>query len=248
MQYDRIVSKRKDKVVYKNGDNAIKVFDIKYSKTEVLNEALNQARIEETGLRIPRIREVTNIDGKWAIVSDFIAGKTLESLIREIPEEEDNFLDKFIEIQMLIHTKRSPLLSKLKDKLNRKISNSSLDDDIKLSLYSRLESMPMYNNVCHGDLDPSNIIVTEENEIYILDWSHATQGNPAQDAARTYLLFVLKGQNKMAEKYLKFFSEKSGIERDSIKKWLPLVAASESLTGKQEDWPILKTFIDSVEE
>ena len=30
--------------------------------------------------------------------------------------------------------------------------------------------------VCHGDYNPSNIIMSE-NGPYILDWSHATQGN-----------------------------------------------------------------------
>ena len=71
------IAERKNKTVYRDGDRCIKVFDKDYSKADVLNEALNQARIEETGLNIPKILEVTMIDGKWAIVTEFVEGKTL---------------------------------------------------------------------------------------------------------------------------------------------------------------------------
>ena len=76
MKLDRVIAVRNNKTIYRDGDKCIKVFSTEYSKSDVLNEALNQARIEETGLNIPRILEVTMIDGKWAIVSEFIKGKT----------------------------------------------------------------------------------------------------------------------------------------------------------------------------
>ena len=249
MQFDKIISKKKDKIVYKNGDLAIKVFDKTYSKTDVINEAHNQARIEETNLKIPHVRQIFEAEeGKWAIASDFIEGKTLEALMREIPEEKEKYLDKFIDIQLEIQSKRSPQLTKLKDKVHSKINDSSLDDDTKLELYTRLESMPMYKNVLHGDLDPSNVVVTDDNEIYVLDWSHTTQGNPAHDIARTYLLFKLKKQDDLAELYLKRVCEKTGLEKNQIKRWFPLVATAQALNGKQDEWPLLKSWIDMVND
>ena len=83
MKLDKIIAVRTGKTVYRDGDNCVKVFDKDYSKSDVLNEALNQARVEETGLNIPKIKEVTMIDGKWAIVSEFIPGKTLARLMEE---------------------------------------------------------------------------------------------------------------------------------------------------------------------
>ena len=53
IQADKIIAVRTSKTVYRDGDTVIKVFDENYSKADVLNEALNQARIEETGLNIP---------------------------------------------------------------------------------------------------------------------------------------------------------------------------------------------------
>ena len=52
METSSVIAIRKNKTVYRNGDKCIKVFDIGYSKADVLNEALNQARMEETGLNI----------------------------------------------------------------------------------------------------------------------------------------------------------------------------------------------------
>ena len=65
MNSDQIVAVRASKTVYRDGDRCVKVFNSNYTKADVLNEALNQARIEETGLNIPEILEVAKIDGKW---------------------------------------------------------------------------------------------------------------------------------------------------------------------------------------
>ena len=69
MELKKIIAVRTAKTVYRDGGNVVKVFDKEYSKANVLNEALNQARVEETGLNIPKIQAVTMVDGKWAIVN-----------------------------------------------------------------------------------------------------------------------------------------------------------------------------------
>ena len=83
MNLDRIIAVRTSKTVYRDGDRCIKLFNAEYTKSDVLNEALIQARVEETGLNIPKVLEVTVIDGKWAIVFEYIKGKTLAQLLSE---------------------------------------------------------------------------------------------------------------------------------------------------------------------
>ena len=122
-----LIATRKNKKVYRDGDKTIKVFDAEYSKSDILNEALNQARIEETGLNIPKILGVNMVDGKWAIVNEYIEGKTLAELMEENPEKKTEYIELLVDLQMSVHEKKSPLLTKLKDKMNRKISLSSLD-------------------------------------------------------------------------------------------------------------------------
>ena len=86
MKLDHIIAKRTNKTVYRDGDRVLKVFEPNYSKADILNEALNQARVEETGLNMPRVLEVTTLeDGRWVIVFDYIEGKTLAQLMEENP-------------------------------------------------------------------------------------------------------------------------------------------------------------------
>lgn len=247
MKLDKVIAVRTSKTVYKDGNNAIKVFDENYSKSDILNEALNQARVEETGLAIPKIVEVTKIDNKWAIVSDFIKGKTLAQLMEENPEKLEEYMNRFVDIQLDIHSKKAPMLNKLKDKMNRKISETDFDATTRYELHTRLEAMPKHNKVCHGDFNPSNIIVGDDGIDYIIDWSHATQGNASADAARTYLLFWLAGNIKAAEMYLTMFCKKSNTAKQYVQKWLPIVAASQTVKGKPEERAFLMHWVDVVD-
>ena len=247
MKMDRVIAVRNNKTVYRDGENCIKVFDENYSKADVLNEALNQARIEDTGLHIPKIKEVCMIDGKWAIVSEYIKGKTLAQLMQENPEKKQEYLELFVDIQLEMHSKTCPNLNKLRDKMNRKISESSFDATIRYELHTRLESMPKHNKVCHGDFNPSNIIITEDGTPYIIDWSHATQGNASADAARSYLLFWLAGDIDGAKEYLKLFCKKSNTARQYVEKWMPIVAASQSVKGNQKEREFLESWVNVVD-
>lgn len=248
MKTDKVIAVRNTKTVYRDGDKAIKVFDEHYSKADILNEALNQARVEETGLAIPGLLEVTKINGKWAIVMDYIKGKTLAQLMAENPDKLDEYLDLFVSLQMEIHSKRAPLLNKLKDKMNRKISQADLTATIRYDLHTRLEGMPKHNKVCHGDFNPSNVIISDEDgKPYVIDWSHATQGNASADVARTYLLFWLAGDISTAEKYLDLFCLKSDTAKQYVQKWIPIVAASQLVKGKKEEREFLLHWVDVVD-
>lgn len=247
MKLDRVIAVRNTKTVYRDGESCIKLFNEEYSKADVLNEALNQARIEETGLNIPKIKEVMTIDGKWAIVLEYIKGKTLAQLMAENPDKKNEYIELLVNLQMEIHSKECPLLNKLKDKMDMKIEKADLDATVRYDLHTRLNSMPNHKKVCHGDFNPSNIIITDEGKAYIIDWAHATQGNASSDAARTYLLFWLDGDIDGAEKYLDMFCEKSGTQKQYVQKWMPIVAASQSVKGNEKEREFLLSWVDVVD-
>ncbi len=239
MKLDNVIAERKHKKIYRDGNLVAKVFDESFPKSDVLNEALNQARVEETGLNIPKIEEVTKIDGKWAIISDYIEGKTLKELMEENPDKIDEYMNLFVDVQLKILSKKCPLLKRIKDKMQDKISQADLDATTRYELHTRLASMKKHNKVCHGDFNPSNVIITPDGTPYVIDWSHATQGNGAADAARTYLLFMLNGQKDLAEKYIKLYCLKSDTARQYINNWMPIVAASQSVKGNPEERELL---------
>ncbi|MBQ3951372.1 MAG: phosphotransferase [Oscillospiraceae bacterium] len=110
-----------------------------------------------------------------------------------------------------------------------------------------LNGLPTHAKLCHGDFNPSNIIVRPDGEMFIIDWSHATQGNASADAARTYLLFYLAEKFDLAEKYLDKFCFKSHTAKPYVQKWMPIVAASQSVKGNPEEREFLLSWASVVE-
>lgn len=247
MNTENVIATRPHKIIYRDGTRCIKAFDEAFSKADILNEALNQARIEQTGLNIPKLLGVNVVDGKWAIVSEFIEGKTLAQLMEENPEKKDEYLSYLVELQLKMHAAVCPMLNKLKDKMNGKISASGLDATTRYDLHIRLESMPKHTKTCHGDFNPSNIIIPPDGTPYILDWSHATQGNASADAARTYLLFCLEGDTDGAKKYLDLFCRKSDTAMQYVQKWMPIVAASQLVKSNAEERDFLLSWVNVVD-
>ena len=119
--------------------------------------------------------------------------------------------------------------------------------DSRYELHTRLEGMPKHNKLCHGDFNPSNIIVKDDGTLYIIDWSHATQGNASADVARTYLLFWLSDDVDGANKYLDLYCEKSGVDKKYVQSWLPIVAASQSVKGHKKERELLLSWVNVVD-
>ncbi len=247
MKLDQVIAKRPNKTIYRDGDKTIKVFEPSFSTADVLNEALNLARVGETSLNIPKLHEVSKIDGKWAIVYDYIDGRSLTDLMLAYPEKHEEHLNLFVDLQIQIQSQRVPLLTKLRDKMHRKIDQTDLDATARYELHTRLEGMPRHNKLCHGDYNTANIIITKDGTPYILDWSHATQGNASADVARTYLLYSLKGMREEAEQYVNLFCRKTDTAKQYVQKWLPIVAASQSVKGRPEEKEFLSQWVNVVE-
>ena len=247
MSKEKIVAERPGKKIFREGDKLVKLFDKGYSKADILNEALNHARVEETDLNIPKIQAVSVVDGCWSITMDYIEGPTLEQLMEKNPEKMDEYLELFVDVQMNIQSKRVPLLNMLIEKMNRKISAADLDATTRYELHTRLNGMKKHIKLCHGDFNPSNIIIAEDGTPYIIDWAHATQGNAAADVARSYLLFYLQGKEDVAEKYLKLFCKKSDTAIQYVQKWIPIVAASRLVKAPEDEKAFLKRWIDVVD-
>ena len=232
------------KKLYRDGDRLVKSFDETYSKAGILNEALNQARVEETSLNIPKVLGVSVIEGKWSLIWEYIEGETLDSLMQKHSEKEDEYLDFFVDLQIRMSKESVPLLGHLRDKMHAKISASAFPATVRYDLHVRLDGLPRHKKLCHGDFQPSNVIIKPDGTPYIIDWSHATQGNGSADAARTYLLFKLQKKDALAEKYLKLFCKKTDTAIQYVQRVLPIVAASQSVKNKPEEAEFLAKWVN----
>lgn len=229
MQLDRVIAIRNTKTIYRDGRYCIKVFNNVHSKYEVLNEALNIALIEKLGIQVPKLIEVKIHEGKWAIVSEYIKGKSLAQIMKESPSETDRWLRLFVDLQIKVFSYRCPSLYPMKEKLLQRISFSRLDDFVKSNMQKQLHQMSFPEEVCHGDFNPSNIIITGDNIPYLIDWAHVIKGNSLADAAWSWLNFSFRDSEENAEKYLDLFCAKREIPTHAVMEWIPFVAASKSV-------------------
>jgi thiamine kinase-like enzyme len=132
--------------------------------------------------------------------------------------------------------------------MHRKISDSKFEATVRFELHTRLEGMPKHKKVCHGDFNPSNVIITPDGTPYIIDWAHATQGNASADVARTYLYMMLNGQEELAKEYLRLFCKMSDTALQYVQNWMPIVAASQSVKeNSEDDFELLSRWVNVVD-
>ena len=245
MSEKNIIFTRPHKTIYEQDGKVVKVFDQNYTLSSVLNEAKNEALVQEnTDLNVPKVLAVTKEEGGWSITREHIEGKTLAQLMEEHPEKMDEYMEQFVDLQLMIHQQRVPAIKTLRHKLADQINSlKDIDATARYELSARLQSMPKHNKLCHGDFNPSNIIVDKEGKLWVIDWAHAAQGNASADAAMTYLLFALESQEK-ADLYLKIFCKKSDTAMQYVQQWLPIVAAAQLSKENALEKDFLMRWID----
>lgn len=244
---------RHNKVVYQDGNRVVKVFNAEKPAGDVFNEALNIARIGETDIKHPRVLEVSQVaDGSWALSTEFVPGKTLRALMDEAAGDEakvNDYLEKFVDLQVAIQYTHAPrLLNKQNIKFENMISGlKNIDPTVRYELHMRASRMGAGHSICHGDFNPSNVILGDDGAVYVCDWAHVTQGLPEADAALTYILFKMYHEGQ-AEKYLDLYVAKSDVDRQKIMYWVPVVAAVELSRGRKDSEEMLSTFVDAAND
>ena len=223
-----VLLERTDKVVTRDKDTVLKIFGPSYKVSAVLNEAMNEARAAETGLPVARVLEVLKVRDQWCIRREWVEGKTLAETMAADKKNLLRYLKEFVAIQCEIFSKTSERMGNLAEKLDKQISASVLPKETRYDLHMRLQSMPRGKALCHGDFNPTNVIITPNGEWRVIDWSHVRLGDPLADVARTYLLFWLSGHVAAAEKYMAIACDALKAKISDVQKWLPIVAAAES--------------------
>ena len=225
---DDVLLERTDKVILRDKNTVLKIFGPSYKVSLILNEAMNEARAAETGLPVAKVIEVMKLRDHWCIRREWVEGQTLAAVMEKDKGGLKKYLRQFVAIQCEIFKKTSERMGNLADKLDKQISASPLPKETRYDLHMKLQSFPRGKALCHGDFNPTNVIITPNGEWRVIDWSHVRLGDPLADVARTYLLFWLSGHVAAAEKYMVLACEALRAKVQDVQKWLPIVAAAES--------------------
>lgn len=211
--------------IYLYENKIIKIYNDYLPDTEALYEANKQKFAYTCGLSVPKIWDVTKIDGKQAIIMEYIKGKTLGELLTENRKQAEYYMQVSIKIQQKIHMIKTDSLEPMTEKLCRQINSVDiLDERKKSNLINKLDSMTFEKRLCHGDFHLFNLIMLN-NKVTIIDWVDSSVGDIRADVYRTYLLY-LQFSEEMAEMYLRLYCEKSGLSKNNIFQWAPIIAAA----------------------
>ncbi|MGM0845684.1 MAG: aminoglycoside phosphotransferase family protein [Bacillota bacterium] len=230
-----------DIFLYKN--KAIKIFKDHLPNSEAQNEAIKQKIAHCAGLPVPEVIEVTNINGKQAIIMEYVEGKTLGELFFDDKNKAEKYLKMSIDIQQQIHRIIPQSLESMNDKLFNQIKSvPQLNESVKSNLLKKMALFSYESRLCHGDFHLYNLISTDD-EIVIIDWVDSSSGDIRADVYRTYLLYSQFNKN-LAEKYLEIYCKESGLLRSEIFEWAPIIAAARlSEGGSFEDEMLLMKII-----
>ena len=242
-----ILTEKSYKTVYRDGDTVVKEFKAFHPKANVFNEAYIHYIAEESGVPVPEILGVEPRNGGWAIRMEYVSGKTLEELMKEHPDQEEELLDRFISIQIEVESRKTPKIRNTRYKMSEVINDlPEIDASTRYELQQRIHGMKRHTKLCHGDYVPSNVVIREDGSYCILDWAHATSGNAGADAAITYLRLTLENP-EIAEKYLRLYSKKSDMPIQYIQQWMPIVAAAQLAKHNESERELLEKWISVAE-
>jgi len=123
--------------------------------------------------------------------------------------------------------------------LTEEIQNvQSIPLRVKETLLQTLAGMPRGDRLCHGDLNPGNILMAKSGPV-IIDWVDASVGDPIADVARTWVLlsqdmapcssyprFVKTLLRLFRQTYLAQYLELGHYDKKQLIDWIRIVAAA----------------------
>ena len=118
-------------------------------------------------------------NGGWALITSKVPGVTLAEKMQAEPQRFGEYLEQFVDLQIEINGYTCTQLNRQFDKYTRMINSlDQINATTRYNLLERLNGLKSKGYVCHGDFNPSNVIVGEDGELYVCDWAHATQAPP----------------------------------------------------------------------
>ncbi len=145
--------------------------------------------VHRNGLPSPAVRGLEVVDGRESVVFERIDGPSRWQQVRDGSRDVSSAAAELAEIQLSIHGADAPsLLLGLEDRVGPKIDAahvlmaSERDEARRI-----LASLPRGSSLCHGDLHPGNVLVSDRGLI-VIDWYDAAVGSPIADFVRSSLL------------------------------------------------------------
>lgn len=174
----------------------VKLYSSGVSREQVEEEVRLTDIARRCGIRVPLVNELVEDSGRWGFSYRKIEGYTYLDLMVGKARDVDEIAASMALAHRDIYERRGePGMPALKDRARATIEGCGKWDDLRNMALEALDPLPDGDQMCHGDLHPGNVIVTDEGN-FILDWADASSGHYLADVARSLVLIVawLPGQ------------------------------------------------------
>jgi aminoglycoside phosphotransferase (APT) family kinase protein len=145
------------------------------------------------GAPVPRLLGVEQIGGRPASVWERVEGASIWQHVVDRPRRAAELGRLLADVQQTLFALVPPVtLPRQHDRLVSKIRRSAATVDASLAVALELLPAPRALRLCHGDLHPSNVILSPAGPM-IVDWFDASRGEPLADVARSALTLASDG-------------------------------------------------------
>ncbi len=242
------------------GDSRIvKIFREDWPLHLVEEEARIGKAVHETGLPVPGVEGILELDGRRGIVYERVDGRTMLEQFSGKPWTILRLIRVFTGLHTAMHQHSIPGLPSQRERLAERIQDASmLSPEIREAAMGILEKSPDDEMLCHGDFHPDQIIMSPRGPV-IIDWATATHGNPIADVATTSLLLRLAApapgriSSLLASvrafvqwRYVKGYSNKTHVPKETLDSWALPIAVARLSEGIQEERQGLLKLIDGL--
>ncbi|MCM3172398.1 MULTISPECIES: phosphotransferase family protein [unclassified Paenibacillus] len=231
---------------------------IKLAKPNTIIEAL-QAELHHSyiawacGLAVPQPFDMQEVEERWGIVFERVYGDSIMKRFVDTTQERarhkqllhvsEDYLHARVTAQMLyqIHSHAVPNMPSQRDNIKHDIQRAQyLSEAEKARVIELMDQIPTKQQLCHGDPNPGNIIL-RENDAIMIDWNNASVGNPEADLAE-YILMIQYAilpvnvpqqaqealeatREESIRMFIEHYGKLSGIRDTDIEPWFVVVAA-----------------------
>lgn len=150
------------------------------------SEAQYADAVRAVGAPVPRLLGIEQMSGRAASVWERVEGTSMWQQVVDQPKRSADLGRLLADVQRALFELVPPAtLPTQRDRIVSKIRRSAATVDA--SLARALDLLPARARpprLCHGDLHPSNVILSQHGPV-IVDWFDASRGDPVADVART---------------------------------------------------------------
>jgi aminoglycoside phosphotransferase (APT) family kinase protein len=224
-------------------------------------EAAALAAASTAGAPVPAPGELVEVEGRPGLVMERVDGADMFTLLGRRPWLVGGFARRLGALQAELHAAPAPAaLPSLRHRVAERIAGSgSVAPALAERALAALEGLPDGEALCHGDLHPGNVLMTEDGP-RIIDWTNATRGDPMADVAYTSLLFEIAvpqpsapflvrrldglARDHMRRRHLTGYAERAPVDRERAARWRPMLAVVRLAMPLPREHPALHRIVE----